>query len=64
MMLDRLIAPARAALNAMKDARMNATSDPLGAALFELDAIEEELSSLMKQDGFIDVFIEMMKNSR
>jgi hypothetical protein len=42
-----LVGPARAAANAMMDANMKRTADPLSQALFELDAVDDEMRKLV-----------------
>lgn len=58
--LDRLVAPARAACNAMKDANMQRSADPLAQVLFELEGLEEERKALVEADpkGFVEALIE------
>lgn len=40
-----LLVPARAAFNAMKDAKMDNTARDLGEAIFKIDSIADELKS-------------------
>lgn len=48
--LERLIAPARAAANACKDAKMDRTADPLLQIIFEIDALDSEVETLIKAE--------------
>lgn len=48
--LERLVAPARAAANACKDAKMDRTADPLLQVLFEIEAAEAEFEACIKAD--------------
>lgn len=48
--LTELVEPARAAFNAMKDAKMDNSAHGLGEVLFQLDAIRQELTELIKAD--------------
>lgn len=48
--VEALVAPARAAANQMKDAGMKAGADALNAALFQIDATEDELNALIRKD--------------
>lgn len=57
--LQKLVEPARAAANAMKDAGLNRTADPLLQALFELDAVVAEMKDLCSSN-FADVVKELL----
>lgn len=46
--LEGLLQPARAAANQMKDAGMHKGSDPLFAALFEYDSIQDDMKKLVE----------------
>ncbi len=46
----KLVAPARAAANQMKDAGMGMGADPLLQVLFEIDACDAELKDLLSGD--------------
>jgi hypothetical protein len=48
--LDKLLPASRAAANAMKDAGMLASAEPLSVALFEIDVIEGEMQELVRND--------------
>lgn len=48
--LEKLVQPARAAANQMKDAKMDRGADPVLEVLFELDSVEQEMVSLVNSD--------------
>ena len=62
----KLVAPARAAANQMKDAGMNLGADPLLQILFEIDAVEQEMQSLFKNepDAAMEALLEMLRGGR
>lgn len=62
LVLERLIAPSRAAANAMLDAKMNRTADPLAQILFELDAIDAEILTLRQENptAFADALMTIL----
>jgi hypothetical protein len=47
--LEAIVAPARAAANAMLDANMKRTAEPLNEALFKYDAIVSEMTDGITQ---------------
>lgn len=49
-LLAKLINPARAAMNAMTDAGMHRTAEPLKEIFFELDALDQEMTELIKSN--------------
>lgn len=59
----RLVAPAKAAFKAMKDAGMKATADPLGEILFEWDAAHQELLDLLSEQPalVVEVLISILE---
>jgi hypothetical protein len=63
--LNKLIAPARAALNAMKDAGLTASAEALAIALFEYDAADGELEQIIRNDlaGTLQTLIEEMERN-
>jgi hypothetical protein len=62
--LEKLVAPARAAANQMKDAGMMQGAAPLAEALFKLDAAGQEMSDLIEADprAALNAIIEGMSN--
>jgi hypothetical protein len=60
-LLIKLIAPARAAANAMQDAGMKRTADPLNEILFELDVLDSELASLLREDGAVEALMQIVR---
>lgn len=44
--IEKLVEPARAAANQMKDAKMAAGAEPLLIVLFEIDSLTEELTKI------------------
>jgi len=46
--LQALVEPARAAVNAMIDAKMTRTADPLAEALFKYDAVNTEMGEFVR----------------
>ena len=62
--LERLVSPSRAAANAMKDAGMNATADPISQVIFELDALTDQYAELVSQEGFSKAFVELIQDLR
>ena len=64
--LNCLVAPARAALNQMQDAGMKRGAEPLAEALFQLDAVDSEMKSVIEADpvAFIDSLKEMMSGGQ
>lgn len=58
--LANIVAPAKAACNAMKDAGMKNTADPLSEVLFEYDAIIAEISAYMINNK--DILIATLKD--
>lgn len=63
LLVNTLVAPARAACNAMLDAGMTRSADPLSEKLFEIDAVDDEIKALIgeDQDGFVTGLIDMTK---
>lgn len=57
----KVIEPARAAANALADAGMKRTADPLQQALFEYQAAVDELRAFMSQPDFIEGFLNLLK---
>ena len=59
----RLEEPARAAYNAMMDAGMKRTADPLGAVLFELDSVKAEIQTIVSTDpdGLVKVMLGLLE---
>jgi hypothetical protein len=58
----KLVEPARAAANQMKDAGMHRGADPVLAVLFEIDASLEEQAKIIAEDPTI--LIEMLARRR
>lgn len=50
VLMESLIAPARAAANQMKDAGMSRGADPLMEVLFKIDALDQEMRDLATSD--------------
>jgi Spy/CpxP family protein refolding chaperone len=65
--LQRLEVPARAAVNALIDANMKRTADPLAQVLFELDALHSEMQKLIQtatpEEGRLAI-IELLRKTR
>ena len=63
---DKIIEPARAAANAMTDAGMTRSAEPLLAALFEIDAIQDEATQLVQENPTeaIEALIAIMSGGR
>lgn len=61
-LLVKLVEPARAAANQMKDAGMSRGADPLLEILFQVNAIDQEVQDLFAQDPMaaIDVISRLM----
>lgn len=61
-----LVAPARAAVNQMKDAGMTRGAEPLAQALFEFDAAEQEFKDLCKGnvEGVVDELIKRLRENK
>jgi hypothetical protein len=49
-LLESLVAPARAAVNALKDAQRPNTAEPLNEILFQIDALHQEIMEFVKTD--------------
>ncbi len=64
--LEALYAPARAAANAMKDAKLDHSADPLLEALFKLEAINSELDALTVENGkaVLDAVLHMLSGGK
>jgi hypothetical protein len=60
--LQELVEPARAAANAMKDAHLDRSADPLLEALFKLDALTAEMREFVNGNitEVVDAFINSM----
>lgn len=56
-LLLKMVDPAKAAVNQMKDAGMIRGSDPLAQILFELDAADEEIKNIFSNDplAFLEI---------
>lgn len=54
----KLLNAARAAANAMEDAKLSKSAAPLFEALFEIDALDQEMLDLIKLNpaGMLDLF--------
>ena len=61
--LQRLIPVARAAANQMKDAGMSSCSEAISSVLFEVDAVQDSMLALMKNERFVEEFIESLKGA-
>lgn len=61
---NRLIAPARAAANQMKDAGMHRGADELLSILFEMDAVEAELKKLLDSRNLTEILKVLMHEQR
>ena len=61
--LEALIQPAKAAANSMADAGMKETAMRLNAALFDVEAIDQEMSEWFKSDteAIVSAIIESFK---
>lgn len=62
-LLGQLLEPARAALNAMKDAGMHHSADPLAEVLFQFDALDAEATEFI-QANHGPVLAELLKLAR
>lgn len=49
-LLEKLVAPAQAAANAMRDAGMKSSADALGAVLFEVDASTQQMRDFVRDN--------------
>jgi hypothetical protein len=58
--LSEIIGPARAAFNAMKDAKMDRSAEPLGELLFKYDSIDAEIHNLIHEDP--ETIFELMQD--
>jgi hypothetical protein len=60
--LSALVVPARAAANAMKDAKMDRSAGPLLEALFALDATTQEIADFVKgnMDGIAEAYLDAL----
>lgn len=63
VLMVQLVEPARAALNAMKDAGMKHSADPLAEVLFQLDALDAEASAFIRANMDL-VMAELLKLAR
>ena len=62
----KLVPAARAACNAMMDAKMERSARPMAEILFELDAVEQEMVALFDSNpaGAIAILIELAKGEK
>lgn len=65
-LLEKLVVPAQAASNALQDAGMKKTADPLAEALFSVDVNSQATQALISEDPqrFATEFLARLKATR
>lgn len=61
-LLQNLVEPVRAAVNAMKDAGLTRSADPVAEVLFQLDALDAEMKQFL--DANLQAVVDMIIGQR